>query len=588
MREIAISRRIKVFIIAIIAVGIYANTLSNGFVYDDNALVLENRWITSLKYIPEIFFSSSWGFEEGYGTTYSYRPMMHISYMAEYWLFGTDPRGWHLVNIILHALNSIMVFLIASLLLRNSDIFKIDDKESDYPALIAALLFATHPVNTESVNWIAAQLELSYTLFYLLSFYLYIVSYRKPVDQSARRKYLYPLSILSFFVALLYKEPALTLLIVLVVHDLTYRQGRKGLSMKRYLPFLVVEAFYMFLRLYSMGGVLPYPLLRRESIPYLPNVCLIIIQYLKMLFIPVNLSVFHIYDPVESFFETKVIVALLAITGIIYMVWRLYRIRGDVLIYTSFIFLPLLPSFFMLFIDTDIRSATPVAERYLYLPVAGFSMLLSLGISYLWQRLDNRRLATLLSIPVGIYIAGLATMTFKRNPVWRDDYTLWKRTVETSPENYYAHFALGEVYMERGERERAVKEFIRAEELNPRFTGSHHKLGLLYYSMGLKDKAEEEFREVVRIYPESGDAHYNLGIIYIDTNRLEEAIRELNIALRYVKRKDRVLRIRNALAVSYAEMGDKAEARRQLLKAFEVDSSDRETLNNLSALTHSD
>ena len=175
-------------IIAIVVLSAYANTLLNGFVYDDRQQVLQNPWITNIRYLPNILFSSVWAFEGDHGGSNYYRPVMHLIYMAEYHLFGLKAWGWHLVNIIIHTLNSTMVFLIASTFFRLStennqeqetsrEALSIVDqytiRNSPISAFIAALLFAMHPINTEPVAWIAGIPELSFTFFYLLSFYLY-------------------------------------------------------------------------------------------------------------------------------------------------------------------------------------------------------------------------------------------------------------------------------------------------------------------------------------------------------------------------------------------------------------------------------
>ena len=173
-------------IILIVSFGVYLNTMWNGFVYDDEFQVLENPWIKDVRYIHDIFLSHVWAFQGvGWVSNY-YRPMMHIILMIDYYLFGLKPWGYHLINIILHAGVSVLVFLIASMLInhpgsrekRLSPPFTGGEKgEGEYNLLfplIAAILFAAHPIHTEVVAWVSGIPELSFTLFYLLSFYFYI------------------------------------------------------------------------------------------------------------------------------------------------------------------------------------------------------------------------------------------------------------------------------------------------------------------------------------------------------------------------------------------------------------------------------
>src|SRR3989338_11160465 len=197
IRGLLSSKYTYIVIILITSIGVYLNTLPNGFVYDDEFQVLKNPWIKDVRYIPEIFLSDVWAFE-GKGLSNYYRPLMHMIYMIDYYIFGLKPWGFHLTNIIFHAGVSVLVFIIASILINQShdlnpksQILKsksnIQDSKSKIlsPAFIAALLFAAHPIHTEAVTWVAGIPELSFTLFYLLSFYLYINPVR---DKSLNRR----------------------------------------------------------------------------------------------------------------------------------------------------------------------------------------------------------------------------------------------------------------------------------------------------------------------------------------------------------------------------------------------------------------
>jgi hypothetical protein len=161
---------LPILIIAVISFALYANTLVNDFVYDDSAQVGKNPWIRDIRYLPDIFTSSVWGFESGSVTSNYYRPMMNVMFMITY-IFGLKPWGFHLVNILFHVGNSVLVFMIATKL-RSAPEIGVDAarevKEQaqgpllpifhdsrftihDFP-FITALLFA-HPIHVESVAW---------------------------------------------------------------------------------------------------------------------------------------------------------------------------------------------------------------------------------------------------------------------------------------------------------------------------------------------------------------------------------------------------------------------------------------------------
>src|SRR5512135_2525637 len=159
-------------ILAVIAVSlaVYSNTLGHDLVWDDSDQILGNPWIRDPGFLPKIFSSGVWDFKS-VASNY-YRPMMHVFYMLGYTVFGLRPWGFHLVNIIFHAGVSVLVFLIARALFAGHGA-----RAKAFPLpLMAAVLFAVHPIHTEPVAWVAGIPDLSYAFFCLLSFYLYYLS----------------------------------------------------------------------------------------------------------------------------------------------------------------------------------------------------------------------------------------------------------------------------------------------------------------------------------------------------------------------------------------------------------------------------
>ena len=171
IEKITNSRYLPLFLITALSFILYANTLFNGFLYDDIPQVLNNPWITDFSYLPEIFFSKTWGFDPTHTTASYYRPMMLLTFLAEYHIFGLAPWGWHLTNIIFHALNGIAVFLLFSAIFKKST--KASEVGGSSLAMLAALIFIAHPARTEAVAWVSAVPELTFSLFLLLSLYFY-------------------------------------------------------------------------------------------------------------------------------------------------------------------------------------------------------------------------------------------------------------------------------------------------------------------------------------------------------------------------------------------------------------------------------
>lgn len=236
----------SLIVLLLASFSVYANALTNGFVYDDNWQVLKNEWIKDVKFIPQIFSESVWAFETGHLSSNYYRPFMHSIYMINYHIFGLSPWGFHLINILFHYGVTVLVFFITFEFLEKSS--PSVSKTSLLPSLIAALLFATHPIHTEAVTWVAGIPDLSFTFFSLLSFYFYARS-QTTIN--------YFSSIVSFSIAVFCKEPALTLPIFFVAYDYFYRKDENRLSARlaRYIPFLSVAIIYLILRSHALGAL---------------------------------------------------------------------------------------------------------------------------------------------------------------------------------------------------------------------------------------------------------------------------------------------------------------------------------------------
>lgn len=519
------TERLVIAILIIISIGVYANTLQNDFVYDDLFQVVRNEWIRDIRNIPEILTSTVWSFEKSYIPSNYYRPMMHIIYMVDYHIFGLTPWGFHLTNILFHSLNSVLVFLITSHLL-------------DAPlALVAALLFATHPIHTEAVAWIGGIPDLTLTFFFLLAFYLHIKSGQSilgtgtPANRSLFSSF-YLLSLVFYSLSLLSKEPAIVLPLLLMVYD--YFVRKKPLTpinewLKRYTPYLIVGVIYLLLRTYALGGIAPlrqgYPKL--NNFQYFINVFPLLILYLKKLILPTNLNAFYTFHPVYFIFEIRTIFSLALAFFLISFLYWVNRTNEKILFVLLWIIIPLAPVLYI-----PVLGKNPFTERYLYLSSVGFVILVSMAIKKiaLSAALNSKSLITFsIALPIIILYSAI---TVERNSVWKDEYTLWTDTVKKSPDSSIVHYNLGIVYAEKKLLDEAINEFKEAIKISPNYADAYYNLGLMYDEKGLTDLAIAVYEMTVRLDPKSADAHYNLGLIYLEKSLYDQALYEFREALR--------------------------------------------------------
>jgi len=552
-----------IMVVLLVAFAVYFNALFGDFVYDDHEQIVNNQWIRDIGNIPTIFTSSVWSFKSGISTWNYYRPLMHIVYMLNYHVFGLNPWGFHLVNILFHCGASVLVFLIIRRFLTERRV----TTSSVYlsPPFLAALLFASHPIHTEAVTWIAGLPEVAFTFFYLLSFYLYIL-----FRDGSQRGYL--LSLLSFSIATLFKEPALTLPIMLIAYDYQMKKFDETLlsSIKRYIPFIVVSGVYLSVRYFALGNFVPQESYANLSAyQFIINIFPLFREYLTSLLWPFNLTFWHTFHPISTLVEANGVISLV-VTVIFIVVFALAAYKKNKIFFIGLLLLivPLLPAFYIKGI-----SGKPFAERYLYLPSVGYVLLLAILLSWVKDKLPNaaKSIAIVFIIIAGSYTVG----TISRNNVWEDDFHLWSDTVEKSPDSIVAHNELAQAYASRGQLDRAIAEVQKLLLLEPASVNGHVSLGKLYEAQGEFDSASAEFQTALRLKPDSVDARNaisRIGKAYISEGQLDKAMTGFQSVMR-LRPDDATTHIE--LGKVYASQGrfDKAIAELQAALRLKPDSA---------------
>lgn len=496
---------------------LYMGTLQFDFVYDDLALVPGNEWIRSPANIPEIFSSNMWGFGPGGRSNY-YRPLIHLLLMLDYLLFGLKPWGYHLMNILFHSANSVLVFLIASHILRimPKDRFT----GSFWAPFVAGVLFASHPVHTEAVAWVSGLSDLSLTFFFLLSFYLFA----RATEEGHIRKGFYIGSLLSFFAAMLSKEAGVVLPAALFLYARSF--GRK-ISWRPYIPFLVAIGAYLGMRTYALREFLPSLETGRpelSSFQYFINIFPLFVKYIEKLLLPVDLSAYYEFF-IRSLSEPAGYISAGVTAFFLALLFLAYKKDREVFFPLSFIVLALLPGLYIRAIPGSVLS-----ERYLYLP--SFAFIFLCGIVFKRVKSLNGKAALSAYICVFLLAAFYSAGTLKRNPVWKDELSLWTDTAAKAPHSDRVRANYGKALLSSGRMDEAIRELRQAIALNPGSAVPHSNLGIAYDGKGWIDRAIEEFKAAIRIEPEYANAHYNLGVAYMKKGAHDKAIEEFEITLR--------------------------------------------------------
>ena len=456
--------------------------------WDDDVYVTANPLLH-----PLTLGRVAWIFSHVY--FFAYIPVTLMSHASDVAAWGLDPRGHHLTNVLLHALNAILLLRVGLLLARRADTAAVIGMS------IAALLFAAHPLRAESVSWISDRKDLLCAFLLLLSFGAYL-----------RRWTAAPL--LLFLLAALSKSAAIGFPFLLVLTDALWLK-RRGLL--RTLPFFLVSAVLAAISLTQASQ----PKQAYEVTRLTPAESALVPFHalgfaIQKTLLPLGLS--PIYPEADMGAMLLASALLLAITILCILAWR----RGHpapALAWSSYLIL-LAPNLAGLG-----SGMQPVADRYSYLSTIGLFLLAGGGITLLWIRGGAIRVVGVVGCLTVLVL--YARSTSADSARWKSSIRLWESVVAGKPprRDYAgAYLNLGAAYAEGGRTAEAKAVLERAVRVDPTNAGALRNLGLLEYSGGNREKAADLLARATRADPRDARAFYNLAVVLDELGRGEEAV----------------------------------------------------------------
>ncbi|TDJ08675.1 MAG: DUF1736 domain-containing protein [Deltaproteobacteria bacterium] len=564
MRPVAARRGVLSLTLVLFAGLLYAGSAGNGFVLDDGALVRDNPLIRSLTGIPTLFASDYWEPEAKVGL---YRPLVTTSYALNYALGARAPRGYHLANIGLHALMSLLVW---GLYLRLGSGAAI--------AATAAFLFAAHAVHTEAVANVTGRAELLGGIFFLLSLLAYLEG-----PGGRGRPGLYALSLGAYFLALLSKESAVTLLGVIPLYDLVHAQGRArsaagsvGRLRARwplYGGYVLVTGAYLGLRLLALAGqalpspsAIDNPLVALDGPWRLLNALQVALRYAGLLLLPLHLSYDYSYDAiplVSSLADPRgwgILVLSAALLG--GLVWS-YRASREL-----FFALAFLAVTFSVVSNLALPIGTIMAERLLYVPSVGFCLALALSVRAGCNKLGLKPKTTAtLFVSVMALIVGLhGARTLARAADWSSNPRLYLHDVEVVPRSVKALGNAGKILQDRGQHRAAIERFEQAIEIEPGYRIPYINWAYSLSALGRSDEALALLEAQLQRDPPDPFAYNNLGFLLLEQGLdLVRGVALLEQANRLRPDDPDIL---DSLAWGYYKLGRHSEARGLLQRSL--------------------
>lgn len=467
-------------------------SLFNDFVsYDDQGYITANPRVInfSLQNVKQIFFDQSFG---------QYFPLTLLSYNLNYLFFGQDPFSYHLINLLLHLFNAILVFYFFYLLTEKQVIL----------SFLTTILFAIHPLRVESVAWAAERKDVLFAFFYLASLIAYVRYTEK------RQWRLYWLSLALFLLSLFSKTMAVGLPLALFTVDyLLNRRLNMNTSIEK-IPFVILSALFC--------GIIY--LIHNQFQGTVSNFSLIFgsIQfYLSKIIYPVNLCLFYASDFKRGtwdyyFYNASPFIFLVLTVGALLLQKSSKKIVFAWLFYLA----TMVPAMFCLQWN----------DRFTYIPSLGPSFLFANAWLWLYKKGFNK-LPLLKIILWGLLIIIMATfslLSWNRCKIWKDDKSLWNDVKKKAPTFDLPDYYLGLHYLSLKDYGKATTSFDRALELNPENSLAYSALGTVYMDRGLYNQALDYLDNALNLNPYNLDARFNHAVCYMRSQRWVEAIDDLN------------------------------------------------------------
>ncbi|MBU1008903.1 MAG: tetratricopeptide repeat protein [Bacteroidetes bacterium] len=549
-----------VVILALIAgiTAVYYASLSVDFQFDDLLSIVYNRRLHSLSGFADLH----------YWLNPNNRALGYFTFALNYQAGQLNPTGYHVVNMVLHLLTSYMVYAFSLLLLNLKAPEGYSDNRKKMLAFVAAVIFALHPVQTMAVTYVVQRLTLLVSLFYLTSAFCYVKARMAMIENKGKKaRYYFGFAFLSFVLGILSKQNIFTLVpMLLMIEWMVF--VKPGEKTPMWLKFSFFGGLMMITALLATG-LMPAETSSISRTDYLLTQAVVLIEYIKLIFWPLNLNIDHFIAVQHTLFNVAVIgglILFLLMAGLaIFMRNGRFRLTG----------ISILWFFIALSVESSLIPISDVMfEHRLYLPLAGLITGIVFGVDALWGK--GRNFMPLLLFAV---LAGLAVVTYQRNLVWQDEYALWSDSMKQYPDNPRAVNNVGLALKKRGNIEQALEFYNKALALKPDMVEALYNKGLVYFDQGNYPLAIEQFDRVLAQSPKKIDVLGFRGVSYGHLKNYDKALADLDAYIAVDSLSGAIFMNRGIL---FSMANKQQEAVRDFTKAMKLDPTNTALLINRS------
>ncbi len=487
----------------------YGNSFQVPFIYDDANQIVESAFIKNPAFLPQLFTSDYYQLSPK-----RYRPVTVIFYFIQYAFWRLNPWGYHLFKLLLHLSNLILLYRYLRLL-----------RTGGIVALLGAAFFALHPAHTETITCISFLDDPLMFFWFMLS----AITATRAVRLVDRQWSWYGASLIFYLLSLASKELALILPLWLALQFRIDRFPGFSRRARFWLGYIIVSLFWVSIRFYWMekGGWLMAS--AGPEIGRLHLIAATYLHYLRVAFLPINLCLDYVYPLPGGVFALPAIILLpIALIASIILIASATKSRYLLLGWGWFL-LAILP------LANIIPQPRLIADRYLYLPLAGFSLVIAVLVDQLRRKIGGRYSRLIMPISLVLIFLWWGSLIREQNRLWGNPMMLWEDILRVSPRSATARNNLGSLHLARGELDLAEEEFRLSLANNPprKFRAIiHTNLALVQWGRGLKEEAVISLKDAAVADPTYAPAFYEMGNIYYRQGAGAAALREYRKALR--------------------------------------------------------
>ena len=538
--------------LALLTALIYWQVKNFDFVsYDDLVFIPNNPHVRSGLTLRGI----SWAFTTFYES--NWHPLTWLSYMIDVELFGVTPAGHHLVNVLFHVANTLLLFIVLNRMTR-----------ALWQSAFVAALFALHPLHVESVAWVAERKDVLSAFFWILAIGAYTLYAEKP---NAQR---YLLTLLFFILGLMSKPMIVTLPFTLLlldywplgrlhqinplihkpqkdmaheskrrkrkssgnvlrqkhdsgsptVHQPVSRRSLLFILVIEKIPFFILSALFSFIAFVAQkkGGALS----SLKGVPLsdrMINAAVSYVMYLVNMFWPLDLAIFYPYPVTYPIWQS--IGAAFLLIAVTFFAMGAYRRFPYFTMGWFWYLITLIPVIGLVQVGAQAR-----ADRYTYVPLIGLFIALAWGVPELTKKWSHR--GKVLSLSAGMIVVSLMILSWHQIQYWKDDFTVFQHAANVTKNSSLAHGNLGFAFDKKGDIDNAMRHYVMAIKISPLDPDAYSRLGSVLADQGHFQEAMDQCAIAIRLNPKFSPAHYNLGYALMLQGRNDEAVKQLQAAIR--------------------------------------------------------